>query len=112
MTAENGGFRFADGRYDSARERVVLVRETENDAPSKVVNQVVSMAEVDAADQVVVASGADFYSYPRLSPDGGPTHVAGGVHMRTVSSREGRLVVVLALQCLSICVAARVHLHY
>ena len=80
LTTEAGGFRFADGR-DDARGRLVIVRETESESPSAVVNEVVSVPHAAAAagrgeaavteqEITVLATGRDFYSYPRLSSCG------------------------------------------
>ena len=76
LTAASGGFRYADGRADDARSRLVMVRETEAESPTQVVNQVVSVPyslsgeAVSAEDIKLLATSRDFYSYPRLSSDG------------------------------------------
>jgi dipeptidyl aminopeptidase/acylaminoacyl peptidase len=70
-----GGARYADLRFDPARDRLYAVREThdaaEPDRPDLVVNELVAIA-LDGSDGPgqVVASGADFYAAPRPSPDG------------------------------------------
>jgi dipeptidyl aminopeptidase/acylaminoacyl peptidase len=69
LTPENGGCRFADGCFDEAHNRVVMVRETDAELSRDVVNDIVAVDLSGAATSVLV-SGKDFYSYPRLSPDG------------------------------------------
>ncbi len=70
LTAE-GGLRFADGVFDATRGRIICVREDHTDAAHEAVNTLVSvdLAETDAGGKVI-ASGSNFYSNPRLSPDG------------------------------------------
>lgn len=67
-------YRFADGYYDGANSRLIMVREDHtNPAPKDVVNEVVSVnanGSGEDADIKVLATGNDFYSCPRLSPDG------------------------------------------
>ena len=67
-------YRFADGYYDADKSRLIMVREDHtNPAPKDVVNEIVSVdangASVEEEIQVL-ATGNDFYSNPRLSPDG------------------------------------------
>lgn len=68
LTAEGSKLRFADGEVDAARNRLVCVVEdhsVEGEA-------VTTIGAVDLATGAVttLASGSDFYSSPRLSPDG------------------------------------------
>jgi len=62
--------RYADGVRDRRRGRMICVREDHTDAGREAVNTLVSL-NLDGGDggQVQV-SGNDFYSSPRLSPDG------------------------------------------
>jgi len=62
--------RYADGVMDRERHRIVCVRE-DHTAPGEAVNTIVSV-KIDGADEggMVLASGNNFYSNPRLSPDG------------------------------------------
>ena len=74
LTPPDGG-RFADLRFDTARDRLYAVREThdanEPDRPDLVVNELVSIA-LDGSDGAgrVLVSGPDFVAAPRPSPDG------------------------------------------
>ena len=68
-----GKQRFADFVVDRARSRLIAVRELHGDDPhAQPVNTIcaVSVAGEAMGDQVVLVQGADFYSSPRLSPDG------------------------------------------
>ena len=61
--------RYAEGAFDNARSRLVCVREdhTAEDGP----RNTIAALSLDGADTgTVLASGADFYSSPRISPDG------------------------------------------
>lgn len=67
-----GAWRFADAVVDEPRERLICVREDHSNTDVEPVNTLVSIAtdgsRLTAGD--VIASGYDFYSTPRLSPDG------------------------------------------
>jgi dipeptidyl aminopeptidase/acylaminoacyl peptidase len=60
--------RYADMTVDAGRERLIAVRE-DHTAGGGPVNEVVGIGLADGAETVLV-SGNDFYSSPRLSPDG------------------------------------------
>ena len=60
--------RYADGIIDRFRDRMICVRE-DHTAPGEAVNTLVSLDFLGGDGQVLV-SGNDFYSSPRLSPDG------------------------------------------
>ncbi len=64
-----GNLRYADGVIDRQRNRMICVREDHTVAGREAVNTLVSLA-LDGSDQKVLISGNDFYSSPRLSPDG------------------------------------------
>merc|ERR1719469_597915 len=71
MTPEGDIYRFAVGVYDSHRNKLILVREDHtNPKPSEVVNEIVSLDLDGSGKMEVLATGNDFYSNPRLSPDG------------------------------------------
>ncbi|CAE8592109.1 unnamed protein product, partial [Polarella glacialis] len=64
-------FRFADGVVDAARNRLIYVREDHTDPGSAgVKNTICALALDGSGDMQVLAGGRDFYSAPRLSPDG------------------------------------------
>ena len=67
-------YRFADGVIDGPRKRLVCVREDHTDpSPAAVRNELVAVALDGSGAVSVLASGRDFYSAPRLSPDGATT---------------------------------------
>jgi dipeptidyl aminopeptidase/acylaminoacyl peptidase len=66
LTPETGR-RFADMVVDPGRNRLVAVRE--DHAGGDPVNEIVGV-DLENGDETVLATGNDFYSSPRLSPDG------------------------------------------
>ena len=62
--------RYADGVIDRRRGRMICVREDHTDAGREVVNTLVSLDLEDGKGGQVLISENDFYSSPRLSPDG------------------------------------------
>jgi dipeptidyl aminopeptidase/acylaminoacyl peptidase len=66
-----GKFCYADYTSDPARPRLVCVREDHTAPDREAVNTLVSLAlDGPSATVAVIASGHDFYSTPRFSPDG------------------------------------------
>lgn len=66
-----GNFYYADYTSDPARRRLVCVREDHTAPDREAVTTLVSLALDDPTAAVtVIASGHDFYSSPRFSPDG------------------------------------------
>ena len=66
-----GDVRYADGCMDQARARIICVREDHRNANSEPVNSIVSVSTEPSDDLgTVLVEGNDFYSSPRLSPDG------------------------------------------
>jgi dipeptidyl aminopeptidase/acylaminoacyl peptidase len=65
----NADQRHADFFYDGKRDRLICVREDHSGRPSEAINSVVAICLDDGASQIL-AEGRDFYSNPRLSPDG------------------------------------------
>jgi dipeptidyl aminopeptidase/acylaminoacyl peptidase len=63
-----GPFRYADGRMSPDGARLICVREAHRHG--EVVNEIVSLPLDGGGEPEVLATGRDFYSYPRLSPDG------------------------------------------
>jgi dipeptidyl aminopeptidase/acylaminoacyl peptidase len=76
ITEESGGrHRYADGRVTPDGRLVICVRERhEGSSSADVVNELVAMAPDGSGGVRTIASGHDFYAYPRPSPDG--THLA------------------------------------
>lgn len=66
ITADDGR-RFADALFDASRQRLIAVSEVHTE--DEVVNQLVAVDWQSGAVRVLV-EGDDFYSTPRLSPDG------------------------------------------
>jgi dipeptidyl aminopeptidase/acylaminoacyl peptidase len=62
-------FRFADLEMDLSRDRVIAVLEDQHESAIAARNLLCSVSLADGA-LVELASGRDFYSDPRLSPDG------------------------------------------
>jgi len=65
---EPGAVRYADMRPTPDGGSVVCVRERE--AEPEPVNEIVSLPLDGSAEPQVLAGGRDFYSFPRISPDG------------------------------------------
>jgi len=66
----NEDMRYADGVVDRWRNRIICVREDHTVTDREAVNTLVSLALDSENDGQVLVSGNDFYSSPRLSPDG------------------------------------------
>jgi dipeptidyl aminopeptidase/acylaminoacyl peptidase len=68
------GMRYADGVLDAPRNRIICIREdhTGGDEPA---NTIVAIDVATGAETVLVR-GHDFFSNPRLSPDGRPSWLA------------------------------------
>jgi dipeptidyl aminopeptidase/acylaminoacyl peptidase len=66
-----GEMRYADGRLDHARGRLICVREDHTSEGSEAANSIVTV-DLQPGDGFgsVLVEGNDFYSSPRLSPDG------------------------------------------
>src|SRR5262245_40541964 len=61
--------RYADGVVDRRRGRLICVRE-DHRAPGEAVNTIVALALDGGREAEVLIKGRDFYSTPRLRPDG------------------------------------------
>jgi hypothetical protein len=66
---QTGALRYADGVVDRRRGRIICVRE-DHTVPGKVINTLVGVDVAGGAKHQILASSNDFYSTPRLSPDG------------------------------------------
>ncbi len=62
------GLRYADMRLTPDGRTVICVREVHGEGEAE--NQIVALAIDGSKDAAVLASGRDFYSFPRFSPDG------------------------------------------
>ncbi len=69
LTPESN-LRYADGVVDRRHGRMVCVREDHTVAAREPVNTIVSLDLVDGGAGDILVSGNDFYSSPRISPDG------------------------------------------
>jgi dipeptidyl aminopeptidase/acylaminoacyl peptidase len=65
---EPAALRYADMRPSPDGQTVVCVREAHGEGEA--VNEIVSLPLDGSAEPQVLASGRDFYSFPRISPDG------------------------------------------
>jgi dipeptidyl aminopeptidase/acylaminoacyl peptidase len=65
-----GNWCYADFVMDAARDRLIAVREDRTLGGKEPVNSLVAIPLTAPHDVTVIASGHDFYSTPRLSPDG------------------------------------------
>ena len=63
------GLRYADAVVDTRRSRLICVREDHRLAGQEAVNSLVSV-DLASGEETVLVSGSDFYSNPRLNPDG------------------------------------------
>jgi dipeptidyl aminopeptidase/acylaminoacyl peptidase len=62
-------WRYADGTIDPQRSQIICVRE-DHTGVGEALNTIVSLSLDGEESQKVLVSGSDFYSSPRLSPDG------------------------------------------
>jgi dipeptidyl aminopeptidase/acylaminoacyl peptidase len=63
------GCRYADFEFDSARNRVLAVREDHRDRPPTDPKAAIVALSLDGDDEHVLVEGPDFLSAPRVSPD-------------------------------------------
>jgi hypothetical protein len=56
--------RYADGRLDAQRRRLVLVRENHAGSAAEPINTIVALPLDDPGSEIVLAAGADFYAAP------------------------------------------------
>jgi dipeptidyl aminopeptidase/acylaminoacyl peptidase len=64
-----GSLRYADGRRTPDGRTIVCVRER-HETGREAINELVALPFDGSAEPRVIASGYDFYSFPRISPDG------------------------------------------
>ncbi|GAA0337236.1 S9 family peptidase [Bacillus carboniphilus] len=65
----NSAHRYADATIDSLRGRLYWVREDHTESAIFAETTIVSM-DLDGSNERIIVSGNDFYSNPRISPDG------------------------------------------
>lgn len=65
-----GEQRYANAIVDQQRDRLIAVQEDHSNSSHEPVNRLVSISLTGNGEVQVLASGDDFYSSPRLSPDG------------------------------------------
>jgi len=65
-----GALHYADMRPAPDGRSVVCVRESHQEGEGEAVNEIVSLPLDGSGEAQVLASGRDFYSFPRISPDG------------------------------------------
>lgn len=64
------GDRYADMAITPDGERLYCIRERHTDDDSEPTNTLVTLPADGSSDPTIVAEGHDFYSFPRVSPDG------------------------------------------
>jgi len=62
--------RYADGVMDVEHDRIICIREDHRAADAEPVNTIVSISPLSENEGRVLLSGNDFYSSPRINPDG------------------------------------------
>lgn len=65
----DGPYRYADLSVDAQRQQLIAIREDHTDKTSEEKHQIVAISLTDG-DTSVLQQGCDFYTNPRLSPDG------------------------------------------
>src|SRR5207248_5989669 len=68
-----GTLRYADGRVTPDGRTIICVRERHQEG-REAINEIVALAADGSSQPRVLLSGYDFYSFPRISPDG--QHIA------------------------------------
>ena len=64
-----GALRYADGRVTPDGKIVICVRERHEEG-REAINEIVAMPSDGSVDARIILSGFDFYSFPRISPNG------------------------------------------
>jgi dipeptidyl aminopeptidase/acylaminoacyl peptidase len=64
-----GSLRYTDGRLTPDGKTIICVRER-HEAGREAINEIVSMPADGSGQPQIILSGYDFYSFPRISPDG------------------------------------------
>jgi len=69
LTREGVDGRYADGVFDSVRNRIICVRELHPEAGKRDADLKIVEVDLESGTEKVLLSGNDFYAYPRLSLD-------------------------------------------
>jgi dipeptidyl aminopeptidase/acylaminoacyl peptidase len=64
-----GSLRYADGRVTPDGKIVLCIRER-HEPGREAINEIVALAADGSSEPKIILSGYDFYSFPRISPDG------------------------------------------
>jgi dipeptidyl aminopeptidase/acylaminoacyl peptidase len=67
----NMSYRYADMVYDKKNNRLICVREDHSNENMEAINTIVSVSLKEGNEETIIVEGSDFYSNPRVSPDGG-----------------------------------------
>src|SRR5204863_3271721 len=67
--AISAGSRYADARITPDGKTIICVREEHREG-AEAINEIVAIPADGSAPPRSIVSGADFYSFPRISPDG------------------------------------------
>ena len=62
--------RYADLVWEDGRQRLIAIREDHTESDIHAVNTIVAIDPESESTGIVLVEGADFYLYPRISPDG------------------------------------------
>ncbi|MCP4400874.1 MAG: S9 family peptidase [bacterium] len=70
ITPEAKEFRYADYELDQKRKRLIAIREDHHEGAQEAVNAIVGLSLEEESSGTILVEGDDFYSNPRVSPDG------------------------------------------
>ena len=88
-TCPDGRYRFADGCFDPALGYVCVREDHLDPKPANVVNEVVAVPLDGSGDARLLATGADFFAHPRVSPDGARLGLRGVGPPQHAVGRDG-----------------------
>jgi dipeptidyl aminopeptidase/acylaminoacyl peptidase len=66
----DGDYRYADAIHDPDRRRLICVREDHTQTGQEEINTIVAIDTREQVEAEILVGGSDFYSNPRLNPDG------------------------------------------
>tara|TARA_A100001037_G_scaffold47334_1_gene38942 strand:+ start:31964 stop:33922 length:1959 start_codon:yes stop_codon:yes gene_type:complete len=70
QVSEKKNRRYSDLVFDKHRDHIISVRESHVNSENEPLNEIVFIDINNASNEKVIVSGNDFYSNPRISPDG------------------------------------------